>query len=880
MLQPELSNPLYLKLVCETLKLRRLKRLPNGWFGLTPVINAFLSEKERQFAAEHGISAGAAIVSGSLLAIANAIAETGNAALPWSDAQRVVNERRPQAGLLPVLEWLVKADLLIEDGPMATEPLSGENVLRPAFERFGDFLIASELLPKVAPELLPTAISSHKNIQQLLATPSSVEANAGVIQALSILLPETAGVEIPDLIKDASVRDASLALSMRALSWRTPDSFSHRTGSLTREALANQGWETMDSLLAVSAHPSKLDAYWTSALLASLPVATRDSVWCGYLHKRYEENGIVKRLTEATADIDLKRVDSETAARWSIILLWFTAAADRRVKDHATRAAIAIFRAHSAAILPLIEKLLDVDDDEIRERALLCAYGALIATRDKKALKPLAEALLKKYDAAPTLFQNAILRDHIRSIGELARQLKCLHARFDPLITSKRRPGSDWLVSLSDQAQLDSWRKSDGAVRFVARSCLDDDFNHYSINCLSPWMHQMNKPAIGAWILKHVVEEFSIEGASLDAYDEYMVSMGGGGRGKPGWAERVGKKYQWIALYRLASHLHDNVERKEDSWEPKPLRVPLILIKGRKLDPTLSRTILPEKKASECWWLRDGVDLAATKELDFVSWVSKKDDLPLLETLLQATEHVRQRWILLSAFPRWSEYQPNLEHGTSYRDTWMHLRGYLAPRSQLKKTIKALERRNYFGGWLPDAGTYLYGFAGEYPWATAYNTEPDSHRGAGQKIRGSSIRLIHSSNEVAIEWEYDATLPSSIYLQVPTTKFFSQNDLWWNGSDGFATADGKTVFFDPRLVHGGPPTLLADINDLLPRLDKIGCQLVWTLLGEKRVLGDTARTTPRICYSQLAWLEKDGSVKVGKRVFFDDYDRDQGLNKV
>jgi len=101
-------------------------------------------------------------------------------------------------------------------------------------------------------------------------------------------------------------------------------------------------------------------------------------------------------------------------------------------------------------------------------------------------------------------------------------------------------------------------------------------------------------------------------------------------------------------------------------------------------------------------------------------------------------------------------------------------------------------------------------------------------------------------------WEYDATLPSSIYLQVPTTKFFSQNDLWWNDSDGFATADGKTVFFDPRLVHGGPPTLLADINDLLPRLDKIGCQLVWTLLGEKRVLGDTARTTPRICYSQLA----------------------------
>ena len=801
-LQPELSNPLYLKLVCETLKLKHLKRLPSGWFGLKPVINAFLSEKERQFAAEHGISEGAAIVSGSLLAIANAIAKTGNVALPWSEAQRVINERRPQAGALPVLEWLVKGDLLIEDGPIAAEPLGRENVLRPAFERFGDFLIAAELLPKVAPEHISAAISSDGNILQLLANLSSVQTNAGVIQALSILLPETAGVELADLIKDTSVREATLALTMRALPWRTPDSFSYRTGGLAREALANEGWETMDSLLAVSAHPSKLDAYWTSTLLASLPMATRDSVWCGYLHKRYEENGIVKRLIEAVADMDLKRVDSGTAARWSIILLWFTAAADRRVKDHATRAAVAIFRAHSTVILPLLEKLLNVDDDEIRERILLCAYGALIATRDKKALKPLAEFLLTKYAAAPTLFQNAILRDHMRCIGELARQLKCLHKSFDPSITSKRRPGSDRPLTVPDQVQVDNWKKSNGAVRLVARSSLDDDFNHYSINCLSPWMHQMNKSAIGGWILRHVVEEFGIEGDILDGYDGYMVSMGGGGRGKPTWAERIGKKYQWIALYRLASRLHDNMDREESSWEPKPMRLPLILVKGRKLDPTLSRTIIPERKASECWWLPAGVDLAATKDLDFASWVSKQDDLPSLETLLQVTEHARQRWIILNASPRWSEYQPDKDPGTSYRDTWMHLRGYLVPRSQFTKATKALDGRNYFGGWLPEAGMYLYGFAGEYPWATAYNTVPDWNRG--------SIRLIHSSNEVAIEWEYDATLPSSIYLQVPTTNFFSQNDLWWNGTDGFATGGGKTVFFDPRIQYGGSPALLAE----------------------------------------------------------------------
>jgi hypothetical protein len=131
-LQPELANPLYLKLVCETLKLRGLRRLPAGWVGLTPVIDAFLSENEKQFGSEHGVSVGAAIVSGSLLAIASAIAGSGNTALPWSEAQRVVNDKRPQAANLPVIEWLVKAELLIEDGPSGNGGVGGaERCLTP-----------------------------------------------------------------------------------------------------------------------------------------------------------------------------------------------------------------------------------------------------------------------------------------------------------------------------------------------------------------------------------------------------------------------------------------------------------------------------------------------------------------------------------------------------------------------------------------------------------------------------------------------------------------------------------------------------------------------------------------------------------------------------
>ena len=878
-LQPELSNPLYLKLVCETLKLKGLKQLPTGWFGLTPVINTFLSEKEKQFASEHGILPGAGIVSGSLLAIAAAIAQSGDTALRWSEAQRAVNIKRPQAATLHVLEWLVTAELVIEDGPIASGVIGGENVLRPAFERFGDFLIAVELVTNIAIDDFAKTFLSNASIQRLLTTPASVAANAGVVTALSVVVAETVGREIPDLIENRSVREAVLALTIRALPWRTPDSFSRSTGNLAREALMDEGWDTMDSLFSVCASKSALDAYWISDLLASVSTARRDGFWCDYLHNRYEENGIVRRLIDATRDIDLRSVDSETAARWALMLLWCTAAADRRVKDEATRGAIAIFRAKGDVIVPVVERLLDIDDDEVRERVLLCAYGSLVVTRDKKTLRSVAETVLTRFQFKPDAFQNAIIRDHIRCIGELAQRLDCLDKRFDPSITSNRQPDSVWPLPPPTEEELENWTKADGAVHYLARSCLYDDFNHYSIICLSPWMHQFDKQSIGGWILKHIVDEFDFDSGDFDYYDDHMVTKGGGGRSKPVWAERIGKKYQWIALYRLASRLHDKVDREDTPGTPKPVRTPLILMEERKLDPTLSRTTVPDGESSECWWIRANMNLAETKRLDFASWVAAKDDIPLLEALLQPTKRMDQRWIVLVAFPKWSEYQPDMPHGTQYRDAWMHVRSYLVPKSQFRKAINALEGRNYFGQWLPSGGKWLHAFAGEYPWATAFNSEPDWYMGAGKKVRGTALQLIHSSNEVVIEWEYDATLPSSVYIEVPTRELFHPGDLWWNGTSGFERSDGKTVFFDPILTDGRPPALLADLDDLLQRLDSIGYRLVWTMLGEKWILGGESSDSPRICYSQMAWLTDSGSVKVGNRQFFEDYSHNQGFNK-
>jgi len=114
-------------------------------------------------------------------------------------------------------------------------------------------------------------------------------------------------------------------------------------------------------------------------------------------------------------------------------------------------------------------------------------------------------------------------------------------------------------------------------------------------------------------------------------------------------------------------------------------------------------------------------------------------------------------------------------------------------------------------------------------------------------------------------------------MVVPTPSLFVPRDLWWDGRDGFRLIHGRTVLRDPSATETGPAGLVADSDDLFERLDKLGLSILWTVLGEKWILsGPHDKPTPQRTFSQIARLEKDGSIEVGERVFFDDYDQDTG----
>lgn len=876
-LQPELANPLYLTLICKTLLAKDLKSLPPGWMGLAPAIQAFLSEKNRTFALEHGTSEGAAIVPKALSAIAREIARLGETSLTWSAADRVIPDSAAISIALQPLDWLVREDLLIEDAPRMSDDTEPESVVRPAFERLGDFLIARELLAGMQPSDLPTSCQTGGRLVPYLESPETIANAGGVVSALSILIPEqfAKGTELPNLFDNEPIRAALLKVAISSYVWRDPSSFTGASGDNLREALATRGlsYAAMDAALALCSHPSAIDATWLHKFFVGRSMAVRDAVWCGYLHKSYEDRGPVLRLIQAAMELPLAALEAEVAERWATVLLWFTAAADRRVKDCATRAAIAVLREHIHVLPNVLSQMIGVNDDTVRERTLLVTYGVCLLKKDHAVLAAVCDVLVRFLARDSSSFHNALLRDHTRSIAELAQILEVngTQAEMFAQLDSLKSP---WPLQIPTEHQVKQWDD----LPKLAHSCLDDDFYVYSMSCLHEWTNTIPKEEMGKWILRRVVEDFRYPNSGCESYDKYMLGTHGGGRARPTWAERIGKKYQWIAMFELAARLSDHAHRERDRWEPDLLRKPLILLEERQLDPTLPQNIVERQRSIQGWWIPASVDLSSSSTLSHQQWVQRQDDVPSLAQFLMPTEQDGQQWQLLNSYLTWDTRPKDETHNTVYRHLWIHINGFLVDEKESLNAFNGLARRNFFGKWMPEGATWLYGFAAEYPWGAAFNMEPESYHESGSDQSELPGGFTPVNVELAAEWQYDASLPENRYFSLPSRVFFQSGDLWWNGKDGFRRADGETVFRAPDVTEPGPSALIANPDELLLRLKRIHKQLIWTLLGEKLIIGGPHdQRFPRRTFSQVAMFNSNGSIKSSDLVFFDDYRKDTGF---
>ena len=229
-----------------------------------------------------------------------------------------------------------------------------------------------------------------------------------------------------------------------------------------------------------------------------------------------------------------------------------------------------------------------------------------------------------------------------------------------------------------------------------------------------------------------------------------------------------------------------------------------------------------------------------------------------------------------------SERPVDGQHDSPYRQIWVNVFGYLAHPSHVDLCFEQLSDRNFHGRWMPEGLQFgvCGGFAAEYPWATPFNTMPDRWYAGGYENSDVLGFILPAWNSISSEWEYDASLENvGSHFQVPARPFFKGDDLWWSGQGSYKRSDGRTVFLYPSLGLAGS-ALFADSEHLVKWLCEMNRCLIWTLLGEKQVLGGYSRQAERLptnTFSQVARMDEKGAIQESKLVFFDNPNSKTGI---
>jgi hypothetical protein len=986
LLHPEFGNPLFLKLLCEGLQKASLTRVPKGFRGISQLFQFLVASANERLAEKLEYALEKNLVEQALRSLAAKMLENQRGWLSFDDAEEVcesiLSSRRDSKSLC---RNLIHEGLLRKECSWLRKDNVEEGVMF-AYERLADHLVASQLLEEyVDPEDPRAAFALDQPLGALAESKQACWRHRGLIEAMSIQLPERYGWEFAELFPDRADDDPVVDAFLNSVAWRSPKAFTDATREMVNTHVLK--WkrrlnEFLRILLRVSPDPEHpYNADFLHNHLMKCEMAHRDGWWSMFLHDEGPEYSVVARFIDWAWTYKGK-LDHDSRVLYGTVLAWFLTSSNRYIRDRATKAIVNLFTHHLETLQLVIERFIDVDDPYVLERIFAAAYGATLRTCDRESTRNLA---LKTYEwafRAGTPPVHILTRDYARGVIEFALHLdESLAKRID---LDKIRPPytSEWDEDLPSSDELrehpalhsDDERR-DFAGRRIPFSILDWDFGRYVIGTNSghfDWssrhLHELRQPSpkeqteafeasltsrqAKAWasyktargnvgwagildsekrqellgyskmaVLEDLLAEIRKQFVGtirekkrqlfenvVDPYlsgptqDEFAFDLNLAQRwilnrvielewtadllgevdaqliDEEGWrsvstpAERIGKKYQWIAYHEFLARVSDNFEFRTDTINDLAGEYdgPWQLGSVRDVDPSI---ILRETGRRNwdpdpgSWWFQKQY----TNWGKGRDWLSDCSDLDGMDSLLEVTDPSDgKRWVALDGSYSWEEpTPPEEEHYENQRcELWIHTHGYLVRKPNLEKLCEWARGQDFHGDWMPrPAGLYQI-FLGEFHWSPAYRffvTDNYYRKGWTQEGRFKELPIpllpiAEGYNQGASD--SDRSITEGIYLRLPYKEVAGLFDLHWAGFGArFCDESGTLISYDPSALEPGPSVLLFRKDRFVNVLEKNKLAVFWVIVGEKLIVGGSGDPTcdyeGRLLISGFALLDDD-----------------------
>lgn len=950
-LQPEFSNPLWLKIVCEGLRDSGEKRLPSGVSGITEPLNRFIKSVNDRLAKPDALDfhPGANLVKSAVDKLAERMAADSAMWLDHQDAQRLVDSLLPNRTFSKSLYHG-----MVTEGVLAEARLTKtETKVHFTYERIGEHLVVRRLLDQFDAEQLPAALR-----------PDGALSHHRYIAALSIQIPELFGKELLDIVPNWDDLFNPIEAFSESLIWRDPSAVTDRTKSIVRHfaTLPRSYWEneTMDALLSIALverHP--LNAHYLDGLLRKSDMPSRDAWWSTHLHHSWGTGGPLDKLVDwALFVAPDDSIDEEAMRLATITLAWTLASSNRFVRDKATKGLVNSLSGRPAAAEELINRFADVDDPYVVERIYAVAYGVAMLSRDRDGVGRLASNVYSRVFANGAPPAHILLRDYARGVVEravhlgadlgvdlalarppyqsewpdipteeaiarLAGEMESTQPSNDAdnrawaairfsvegwdfaryvIGVNNGYDSSDWLARTLDKEPWLSFEKrkeaflaglsqaelmvvesyestlqaAQPAIMFtyvdadlsqsadsfseveedeIAKARVDV-YAALSVQHLAEWEALGESPArldlrlVQRYILNRVVSL----GWSAEAFGEFDAARRMSYARGAHKAERLGKKYQWIAYHEIMACIADRyqycprwegTQRYEGAWQLSGIR---------DIDPsvTLSRgnrkVAFPDEPKSTQWALLKYDNWQP--QLPIERWIADHGDLPKLDEglVIIDPENPNARWLNVYCFQ--SRRQPHPPDEGEYdgvrRGIWTRAIACLIPQG----------KEDAFSEWVL-SGEYkqdnyhflvreVHGvFVGEHGWGPAPDQEEVGYReyteqwsyppGSDHVVAypiTTTVATAISDYNCSIERDETRTLYS------PTHAIIRDCRLSWTGTGSrYVDSNGNLAAYNPSEYETDASALLIRADILEEYAASRNLALCWAVLGEKQTLG-------------------------------------------
>lgn len=434
-LTPEFCNPLFLKIICDTLEASGEKDFPKGFNGVSALFSQYFNNLDKKFAEKRIDYKYRNVVSAAVKLLAFPVFEAEYNLLKMQDADKIIQQNFP--GCPYLLADLIDNNVLLKTKSQYSD--EKEDCVVFSYQRISDFIIAREIVAKYQDwELFAENINTDKALRSIFV--DNHWSFKGILEAMAILIPEKYAREITDVIRFIpeeeyertyyTCLDTISEAQINSLCWRSIESINKEAirqflGS-SYCSIDSDGWYyKLVELSTIPNHPFNADYF--HALMMGLTMPKRDGIFQSFFNgcAGYDDdkcaNPLRRLIDWAWSDGVSEKADPESARLAAIMLCWLLSSTYIKHRDEATKALVNLLSEQVDVLIDTLRLFEDVDDMYVYERLYAVAYGVALRTSSRNGLTNLARYVYKtifKHNNPP---KDVLLRDHARNIVEYAK---------------------------------------------------------------------------------------------------------------------------------------------------------------------------------------------------------------------------------------------------------------------------------------------------------------------------------------------------------------------------------------------------------------------------------------------------------------------------